>query len=337
MNLSYEVTHDELKGLFGKFGEIENIEIPFRKGGKGTTLGISYVKFAETEGAITAFATLDKTYFQGRKLHILPAKTKPPSEPRIERTFEEREAARQAKGIIKPQSDYVKEKEQTLKLNFDEETNWNYLFMNQDTVASSMAKKLGIQKSDLLDKDSSNMAVKMAQSETIIVNQTKEWLQQNGIDLYKLEKTSRKDCKRSDTTLLVKNIPYSTKEKDLNDIFERYGSIQRLLISPFNTLAIIEYKTSSQATAAAKNLAYYKVNYIMPIYLEFAPADFISDEKQEESESDDNEGKEAREKTVFIKNLNFTTTETQIEELFKISNLKGKILSVKIVRRSDNQ
>jgi hypothetical protein len=34
--------------------------------------------------------------------------------------------------------------------------------MNQDTVATSMAKKLGIQKSDLLDKDSSNMAVKMA-------------------------------------------------------------------------------------------------------------------------------------------------------------------------------
>jgi RNA recognition motif-containing protein len=63
MNLSYEVTHDELKSLFGKFGEIENIEIPFRKGGKGTTLGISYVKFKETEGAITAFATLDKTYF----------------------------------------------------------------------------------------------------------------------------------------------------------------------------------------------------------------------------------------------------------------------------------
>ena len=40
---------------------------------------------------------------------------------------------------------------------------------------------------------------------------------------------------------------------------------------------------------------------------------------------------------MFIKNLNFTTTEEQIEELFKMSNLKGKILSVKIVRRSDNQ
>jgi multiple RNA-binding domain-containing protein 1 len=75
-----------------------------------------------------------------------------------------------------------------LKLNFDEETNWNYLFMNQDTVATSMAKKLGIQKSSLLDKDSSNMAVKMAQSETIIVNQTKEWMKDNGIDLEMLEK-----------------------------------------------------------------------------------------------------------------------------------------------------
>lgn len=33
-----------------------------------------------------------------------------------------------------------------LKVNFDDETNWNYLFMNQDTVAISMAKKLGVEK-----------------------------------------------------------------------------------------------------------------------------------------------------------------------------------------------
>jgi multiple RNA-binding domain-containing protein 1 len=45
--------------------------------------------------------------------------------------------------------------------------------MNQDTVASSMAKRLGIQKSELLNKDSSNLAVKMATSETLIINQTK--------------------------------------------------------------------------------------------------------------------------------------------------------------------
>lgn len=37
-------------------------------------------------------------------------------------------------------SNYKKEKEQILRTNFDDETNWNYLFMNQDTVATSMAK-----------------------------------------------------------------------------------------------------------------------------------------------------------------------------------------------------
>jgi RNA recognition motif-containing protein len=81
-----------------------------------------------------------------------------------------------------------------------------------------------------------------------------------------------------------------------------------LLISPFNTIAIVEYKTSSQASAALKNLAYYKINYIMPIYLEFAPESFVGAQAPE-SESED-EGLEAREKTVFIKNLNFNTTET---------------------------
>lgn len=63
MNLSYQVTHDELKESFGKYGEIDNIEIPLRKGGGGVALGIAYISFKETEGAITAFASLDKSYY----------------------------------------------------------------------------------------------------------------------------------------------------------------------------------------------------------------------------------------------------------------------------------
>ena len=63
MNLSYEVTYDELMELFSKYGEVERIEIPLRKGGRGQALGIAYVTFKETEGAISCFATLDKTYF----------------------------------------------------------------------------------------------------------------------------------------------------------------------------------------------------------------------------------------------------------------------------------
>lgn len=59
MNLSYEVTHDEMKELFGPFGEIEDVEIPLRKYGGGVALGISFIRFKACEGAIAAFAGLD--------------------------------------------------------------------------------------------------------------------------------------------------------------------------------------------------------------------------------------------------------------------------------------
>ena len=195
------------------------------------------------------------------------------------------------KNVAAKQGEFKSDKEKTLKLNFDDETNWNYLFVNQDTVATSMAKKLGMQKSELFGQDSTNIAVKMAQSETIIINATKEWMNDHGMNVDELDKIPRSQCQRSKTMLLVKNIPYSTKEKELHSIFERYGSIKKLAVSPFNTVAIVEYETEKQARAAAKNLAYYKVNYIMPIYLEFAPLGMMAASPDKKEESDDEDQK----------------------------------------------
>lgn len=223
-----------------------------------------------------------------------------------------------------------------LKTNFDDETNWNYLYMNQDTVASSMAKQLGMQKGELLDKNSGeSMAVKLASSETLIINQTKLWLKEHcNIDF---EKVDRKSCVRSQTILLVKNIPATTKEQDLRDIFERYGALTRLLISPFNTLAIVEYGQVSQSEAAMRNLAYYKVNYLTPIYLEYAPIGTLSQAKQvaQDSDSEIEEVKDRQQRQIFVKNLNFNTREEQVETLLKESKIPFK--AVKIIRRSDNQ
>ena len=63
MNLSYEVTHEEMKELFGPFGEIDDVEIPLRKYGGGVALGISFIRFKASEGAIAAFAGLDQSFF----------------------------------------------------------------------------------------------------------------------------------------------------------------------------------------------------------------------------------------------------------------------------------
>jgi len=130
----------------------------------------------------------------------------------------------------------------------------------------------------------------MAKAETIIINQTKEWLQtQKIIDFDALDRNPRASCTRSDTVILIKNIPATAKESDLKELFERHGSLKRFLVSPFNTLAIAEYEDASQAHSALKNLAYHKVNFLTPIYLEMAPTGFVKVNKKAKTEENPEE------------------------------------------------
>lgn len=197
-----------------------------------------------------------------------------------------------------------------------------------------MAKQLNQSKGEFLDADATNkagsMAVKLAKAETIIVNQTKQWLtDMQIIDTEVLDKTPRALCKRNERILLIKNIPYSVKEHTLRELFERYGDLKRFLISPFNTLAIAEYESKSCARAALKSLAYHKVNYIdSPLYLEFAPKGFVATNsakddknsqdadkfvKQDDEEilvdQEENNVREKQGKQIYVKNLNFDTRE----------------------------
>ena len=74
-----------------------------------------------------------------------------------------------------------------------------------------------------------------------------------------------------------------------------------------------------------KNLAYYKFNYLMPLYLEYAPLQISKDRAKKEvtpTEVEEEEAKEEdsslkQERTVFVKNLNFSTTEEMLEQVFK--------------------
>ncbi len=106
-----------------------------------------------------------------------------------------------------------------------------------------MAKKLNVEKGSLLDRNQANLAVRVAKAETIIIQQTKEWLKEKlGVNVDELLKSDRARCKRSFTAILIKNIPANAKESELREVFERYGSLKKLEISPFNTLALAEYE-----------------------------------------------------------------------------------------------
>lgn len=154
-----------------------------------------------------------------------------------------------------------------------------------------MAKKLNIEKSSLLDRHQGNLAVRMAKAETIIISQTKQWMKEKlGVNVDELEKSDRSKCKRSFTAILIKNLPANARVEELKDVFERYGSLKRLELGPFNTLALAEFENEKQAKAAMKNLAYHKFNYLMPLYLEYAPLsmarDHIQDSKKKKEKSE---------------------------------------------------
>jgi len=58
---------------------------------------------------------------------------------------------------------------------------------------------------------------------------------------------------------LVKHLPAGTTTDELRELFDRYGTIGRLLLPPQGLTAIIEYIDATEARTAFRALAYTKV------------------------------------------------------------------------------
>ena len=324
-NIPFEITEDDIREKFEKFGEINEIHIPINyKTNK--SFGYAYISFETIESSIMAINKMDGQYFMGRKLHISIAEEK----------YNKPESELKIKFNQKDKSSYKKEKTTKLKLNYKDETNWNYLFLNQNAVIDAVAKRLKIKKENLFSQNNADIAVQIAAMETTIINETKEWMKQQGINLDIL-KGKRQDCVRSKNIILVKNISNKTKKDVLQNLLERYGNLVRFLLSPSNTLAICEYVNKKHAENCIKHLSYYELDG-EPLYLEFAPEGLIEskkdikEEKEKEktkeiiniSESEDEEEKEegidlleGQGKILFVKNLDFSTNEKQLKKFFE--------------------
>ena len=326
-NIPFEITEDDIREKFEKFGEINEIHIPINyKTNK--SFGYAYISFETIESSIMAINKMDGQYFMGRKLHISIAEEK----------YNKPESELKIKFNQKDKSSYKKEKTTKLKLNYKDETNWNYLFLNQNAVIDAVAKRLKIKKENLFSQNNADIAVQIAAMETTIINETKEWLKQQGINLDIL-KGKRQDCVRSKTIILVKNISNNTKKDVLQNLLERYGNLVRFLLSPSNTLAICEYVNKKHAENCIKHLSYYELDG-EPLYLEFAPEGLIESKKNNNkdineekektkeiiniSESEDEEEKEegidlleGQGKILFVKNLDFSTNEKQLKKFFE--------------------
>ncbi|KAJ4486653.1 RNA-binding domain-containing protein [Lentinula edodes] len=328
-NLAFSCSDSDLTTLFGKFGELSQVHIPVDPSTRQPK-GLAYVTFAKAADAVTAYEVLDKTSFQGRIVHILPA---------VDRKgkFEVKEGEG-AKRSVKDENNAQR------KATAGKEFNWSMLYMNSDAVASSIADRMNIPKADILNPDSddpsssTNPAVKLALAETHIINETKAYLESNGVVLASF---SSSRTARADTTILVKNIPYGTSDTQIRELFEPHGTVSRVLVPPAGTIAVVEFEKPDEASRGFRAVAYRRLGNSV-IYLEKAPIGIFADAPPppsasysatpgaipayavkipEQTAEATNEGDEAPSlaagTTLFVKNLAFSTTTERLNQMFR--------------------
>ncbi|KAJ2744684.1 Multiple RNA-binding domain-containing protein 1 [Coemansia sp. BCRC 34301] len=346
-NLPYLATEEDLRAAFERFGPLSEVHMPISKDTKRPK-GFAYVMYLLPEHAVKAYRAMDNNVFLGRLLHVLPGKEKPQA----------REAGDALSGF---KSDVKKERDAKKKALAGSDFNWNSLYMSADAVADSISERLSISKADLLSTDSGgNPAVRLALAETHIINDTKRFFEEQGVVL---ERFSHRE--RSDTVILVKNIPYSVDEDELRTLFGKFGSLGRVLLPPSRTIAIVELLEASEARAAFRHLAYKRLKDA-PIYLERAPKDIFDaafDPATDAARREHSKASEAARaemskmhepvndpaKTtvaaaqgsgggglagcvLFVKNLDFDTTEDTLRSVFE--GVDG-LASVTIRRKKD--
>ncbi|KAI9175861.1 Multiple RNA-binding domain-containing protein 1 [Blastocladiella emersonii ATCC 22665] len=250
VNLPYSVTEKDLLELFQPHGALAAVHIPVRRDTKQAK-GIAFVQYVDPAHALLAYKRLQSQFYQGRVLHLRGAQA---------------EIARDAPTVNEGSSFKTKRAAQ-LKATAGKDFNWNSLFMASDAVADAMAARLGVSKAQILDREASDMAVRLALAETHIISETKQFFAEHGVVLDSFNRQLR-----SDSILLVKNIAHGATEQDLDALVASFGDVGRILLPPSGTVAIVEFLSPADAKAAFRHLAYKRFKSL-PLYLEWAPKD----------------------------------------------------------------
>ncbi|TKY56107.1 RNA-binding protein 19 [Spatholobus suberectus] len=350
-NLPYTTTEEELEEHFSHVGSVPQVHLVVDKDTKRCT-GMAYVLYTVPEFAARALEKLDNSIFQGRLLHVMPA---------LQRHSDNHE-----NNVLKDQSSKTlkqqrEEKRKAVEASGDTRA-WNSLFMRPDTVVENIARKYGVNKSDLLDREADDLAVRIALGETQVISETKEAFKNAGVNVEALEELANNKIdglKRSNHVLLVKNLPYGSRENELANMFGKFGSVDKIILPPTKTLALVVFLEPAEARVAFRGLAYKRYKDA-PLYLEWAPSNILSQSSTSKSNElngaiGENDAKrqileqhverisdvdidpdrvEAR--SLFVKNLNFKTTDESLRKHFSEHMKVGRILSAKVKKHLKN-
>ncbi|CAH2074076.1 unnamed protein product, partial [Thlaspi arvense] len=344
-NLAYQATEEELMEHFSKFGEISEVHLVIDKETKRAT-GTAFILYLIPESAARAMEGFDNSFFQGRVLRVSPAKHRETSHRQVNHDV--------------PKTTFKQKREEERKASEagGNTKAWNSLFMRSDTVVENMVRMYGVSKSELLDRECEDPAVRLALAETKVIAETKEALAKAGVNVTSLEAFATgkgDDKKRSKHILLVKNLPFASTEKELAQMFGKYARLDKIILPPTKTMALVVCLEAAEAREAYKRMAGKRYKDA-PLYLEWAPEDILEPKPlapdTNENNSDDVGENHVRRvnleqlvnidtditesSVVYVKNLNFKTSEESLEKHLTQVVKQGKILSVKIIKHEKN-
>lgn len=319
-NLPFSAKEEELSELFAAFGPLAEVTMPLDKTTNKST-GLAFVTFMLPEHAAKAYQELDGQIFQGRLLHLLPARAR-------------RSRRDEAPAEL---SSFKKKKASKLRSEAGSGHNWNSLFLGANAVVDVMAGKYSADKGDILDPSSAGIsaAVRVALGETQIVRETREFLQCHGVNLELFEQNQPK---RSKNVIMVKNLPSGTVSCDMVKLFEPFGPLIQVILPPAAISAMVEFAEATHAKKAFSKLAYTNFKHL-PLYLEWAPLNILDKPVQQDppgleagspQQDGDEEEQGGSSSSVFVKNLSFSTQEEALKELF---SQVGGVKSVSIAKK----
>ncbi|XP_020673203.1 multiple RNA-binding domain-containing protein 1 [Dendrobium catenatum] len=351
-NLPYTTNEDELRDLFSQFGDVSEVHLVADKNTKRSK-GIGYLLYTLPESATRALEALDNSIFQGRLLHVMAAK---PQNRANGKLGSETTTANDKKNLKQQREEQKKASEAS-----GDTRAWNSLFMRQDTVVENIVRKHGISRNDFLEREADDLAVRIALGETQVVTETKKALSNAGVNVASLEEFASKknsNTRRSNHVILVKNLPYGSTEGELANMFVKFGTLDKIILPPTKTLAVVIFLEAAEARAAFKGLAYKRYKDV-PLYLEWAPDDVlcprpgIEENEPKDAVSEQNsrnvmlkqavgvleeeiDPDRVESRSIFVKNLNFNTSDESLKDHFLKIVKCGSIKSVKVKKHVKN-
>ncbi|XP_028162960.1 probable RNA-binding protein 19 [Ostrinia furnacalis] len=353
-NLPYVISEEEITNLFEKYGPLAEVNMPIDKVLRQPK-GFATVTFVMPEHAVKAFTELDGTTFCGRMLHLLPAKTE---------ALED--ADDNDDGLT-----FKEKKAKKLKAQAKSSHNWNTLFLGANAVADVVAAAYSTTKEQLLTETNKNTsaAVRLALGETQLVAETRKFLETNGVYLDAFSKPAKR---RSKTCILVKNLPANTEASEVKQLFERHGHIARFLMPEHGITALVDFIEPFEAKKAFSKLAYSQFKssplYLEwapeNVFVKsaektetdsneqteikktdtvetFESKKHVPETKKVETQIQDTKdsvvetevlGEPENDTTLFVKNLNFITTEDSLKRHFSRA---GAVHNVTIAKKKD--